>query len=127
MENLEEFRLQVIFDNIRHTLITSKTPLSPTSKAYLKEGLAFLDQLIRSLDTLGVDIYQSDITGVFQFVPNLKDVIEITESLTTPLNREKLNSLKNYFTQIREQLADFDLNPRQILQGAGLDRPPRFL
>ena len=117
MENLEAFRLQLVFRSILHALRNPETPLSPIVATYVADARDFLGLLVRSLASLGVDPYESDPASAYQFVPNLREVIETTEHAPAQLDKKQVEALTAYFEHISKQLQQFQSDPRKVASG----------
>lgn len=119
MEDLETFRLQLVFNAVAHALKHPYSPRSPTTAAYIKDAKEFLELLIRSLKSLGVEPDRSGSSKPYEFVPNLRDVIEVTERASANLDKNKVDELADYFERLRGRLEKFESDPDGA--GAGED------
>jgi hypothetical protein len=114
MQNIEEFAFQIVFGDILYNIRQKKSPLSPSSRLYLQDAEEFLGHLLLTLDGMGTDSYQEEAVEAFQFIPNLRDVMQLQGGEWSTLDRKKLDSLRGYFLRLKQNIEKLKSDPESF-------------
>jgi hypothetical protein len=117
MDLLERYRIQASFDTVRHLIDRKQVVMTENNKASLEQSIGFMDNIIKSLGSLGSNSPDNEQT-CYYFTPNLKEIISIHEKRNTKISKEMLNESKDYFRHIKEKLTLLQREP-QIFYSSG--------
>ena len=110
MDNFDKIGLQVSFNTVFHILNTRQITMSENGKANIIRAIQFLDIVIRSIDSLRKTSGQDD-EGIYFFVPNLKEIINISK--TNPkTSEEKVIESKNHYLKVKTDLELLQQDPK---------------
>jgi hypothetical protein len=110
MEHLNNISIQVSFNTILGIINKKQRILSENGKANIKRSILFLDTVIKSLDSLGMNAEQSG-KSMYYFVPNLKEMIGISEKKR---DKDKVTESLTYFSKAKTGLELLQSNPSKL-------------
>jgi hypothetical protein len=113
MDLLDIYGIQASFDTVWHMIDRKQTDMTENNKANLERSIGFMDNVIKSIDSLGPTSY-NDKQVCYYFTPNLKEIINIHEKKTSKISKEALNESKNYFFRMRSNLVLLQTEPRKF-------------
>ena len=110
MDNFDKIGLQVSFNTVFHILNSRQLTMSENGKANIMRAIQFLDIVIRSIDSLR-DTSERDNDNIYYFVPNLKEIINISKT-NQKISREKINESKNHYLKVKADLESLQQDPK---------------
>jgi hypothetical protein len=114
MDLLDIYTVQASFDTVWHMIDRKQITMTENNKANLERSIGFMDNVIKSIDSLGPNASCNDKQGCYYFTPNLKEIIDIPEKKTAKISEDTLNESKNYFCQIKSNLALLQTEPQKF-------------
>ena len=111
MDLLDRYSIQASFDTVWHLIDQKQAAMTENNKANLKRSIGFMDNIIKSLDSLGSDT-PNNRQGCYYFTPNLKEIINIPEKKTSKILKETLNDSKAYFCNVKSKLTLLQQEPQ---------------
>ncbi|MDR0452605.1 MAG: hypothetical protein LBH15_06135 [Treponema sp.] len=113
MDLLDRYGIQASFDTVRHLIDRKQAAMTSNNKANLEQSIGFMDNIIKSLDSLDSDGLNKGQT-CYYFTPNLKEIISIYEKKNSKMSREMLNESKDYFCHIKSRLTLLQQEPQSF-------------
>jgi hypothetical protein len=95
MDLLDIYGIQASFDTVWHMIDRKQTDMTENNKANLERSIGFMDNVIKSIDSLSPNTPYNDKQGCYYFTPNLKEIINIPEKKTSNISMDVLNERKN--------------------------------
>jgi hypothetical protein len=114
MDSLDIYSVQASFDTVWHIIDRKQSSMTENNKANLKRSIGFMDQVIKSIDSLGSNTSDNGRQGCYYFTPNLKEIISIPEKKTAKISKETLSESKDYFCRIKSNLALLQAEPQKF-------------
>ena len=119
MDYFDNTGLQVSFNTVFHILNTRQITMSENGKANIIRAIQFLDNVIRSIDSLR-DTSDQNSESVYYFVPNLKEIINISK--TSPkISREEVIESKNHYIKVKTDLESLQQDPQNFFSSFIID------
>ena len=118
MDHFDNIGLQVSFNTVLHILNTRQITMSENGKANIIRATKFLDDVIRSIDSLR-DTSEQNNESVYYFVPNLREIINISK--TSPqikISREKVIESKNHYLKVKSDLESLQQDPQNFFSSS---------
>jgi len=108
-EHLEDFKYNLVFNNIYHIIMRRKRNLSENSKIYIDLAKELFQSVTKSLDS----ILDTDKDKPYHIPPHLKEIIECTgkDSLINP---QEVIELKEKFSLIVNNLDNLKKDPQKF-------------
>jgi hypothetical protein len=113
MDSFENMSIQVSFNTVFHIVENKQTAISENGKANLDRSIQFLNNVIRSIDSLGKNS-GSNTKDVFYFVPNLKEMINILENKSPEISEEKVQKSREHFFKVKSGLELLQQHPQEF-------------
>jgi hypothetical protein len=113
MDLLDIYGIQASFDTVWHMIDREQIDMTENSKAKLERSIGFMDNVIKSIDSLGPNA-SYDNQGCYYFTPNLKEIISIPEKKISKISKDALNESKSYFSQVKSNLALLQTEPQKF-------------
>jgi hypothetical protein len=111
MDILDRYSIQASFDTVRHLIDRKQVAMTEHNKANLERSIGFMDNVIKSLDSLGPDT-PNNRQDCYYFTPNLKEIINIPPKKTSKISKESLKDSKEYFCHIKTNLLLLQQEPQ---------------
>jgi hypothetical protein len=111
MDLLDRYSIQASFDTVRHLIDRKQIAMTEHNKANLERSINFMDNVIKSLDSLGLDT-SNNRQDCFYFTPNLREIINIPLKKTSKISKESLQDSKDYFCNIKTNLMSLQQEPQ---------------
>ena len=109
MDFFDKTVLQVSFNTVFHILNTRQITMSENGKANIIRAIRFLDIVILSIDSLR-ETSEQDNESIYYFVPNLKEILNISK--TTPkISNEKVIESKKLYLKVKSDLESLQHDP----------------
>ena len=112
MDNFDKIELQVSLNSVFHILKNRQTEMSENRKANLMWAIEFLDDVIKSIDSLKETSGQGN-ERIYYFVPNLKEIMNISKTSPEISKKEVIDS-SDHYTKIRKDLESLLNDPRKF-------------
>jgi hypothetical protein len=113
MDLLDRYSIQASFDTVRYLIDQKQAVMTENIKANLERSIGFMDNVIKSLDSLGSDTPNNG-QDCYYFTPNLKEIINIPEKKNSKISKEVLNESKDYFCHIKSNLTLLQQKPQSF-------------
>jgi hypothetical protein len=117
--NMNNTEIQVSFNTVLHIVKNRQITISKNGQANLKRSIHFLDTVIQSINSLGK---YSEQNNMYYFVPNLKEMINISKSDYQEISKDKIiEESKNYFSKVKSNLELLQQDPRKLYSSPDVD------
>jgi hypothetical protein len=115
MKTMDNFEIEIIFQNVSHLIANKTGKISENSKFYLNQSIVFFDGLIKSLDSLGTS-NQNHITAndSYIFFPKLREVVLSAPHTTPKISEKELLAIKKYFSGVINDIQKLKDNPESF-------------
>jgi len=112
MDNFDKIAIQLSFNTVFHILKNHQTVMSKNGKANIIRAIKFLDNVIRSIDSLR-ETPEQDNENIYYFVPNLKEIINIYK-VNSKISEEEVIESKNHYLKIKKDLESLQQDPENF-------------
>jgi hypothetical protein len=114
MNLLDIYSVQASFDTVWHMIDRKQSAITENNKANLERSIGFMDQVIKSIDSLVPNTSYNGKQDCYYFIPNLKEIINIPEKKSAKISKDTLNESKNYFCRLKSNLMLLQTKPQEF-------------
>jgi hypothetical protein len=114
MEYLNNTSIQVSFNTVLNMIDKKQTVLSENRKANIARSILFLNNVIKSIDSLGGGNGQEG-KNIYYFVPNLKEMVDISKKKR---QKDKVTESRRYFSKVKSGLELLQKDPEKLYKSS---------
>ena len=109
-EHLEDFKYNLVFNNIYHIIMRRKRNLSENSKIYIDLAKELFQNVTKSLDS----ILDTSKDSSYHFTPHLKEIIECAGKDTSKMSSQEIIKVKEKVSSIINNLDNLKKDPHKF-------------
>lgn len=113
MKPITSFSMGLILGHIQYVLKNKPTKFTETSRIYLDEARDFFQKIIDNLDEFSDSRDNRSNVPVYNFVPNMKEMINIRISTEPSFKKAQLKETREFFISVVKMINDIKQNPRE--------------
>lgn len=111
-ERLEDFKYNIVFNNIYSIILKRKRNLSENSKIYIDWAKELFQSVTKSLDS----ILDTSKDSSYHFTPHIMEIIEYIRKDTSKMSSQDAIELKGKVSLIINSLDDLKKNPNKFYE-----------